>query len=238
MGLNAGDLKLLVDEVFEVDSFKSKMGDDKDIVTLSFSVHEREAAKDLMNFCEKGYPFVLDADVSTGEQSDGTYKVFVEIERSRDIPEQLEEMIYGIAKLAEIEKPRFRYYKGFESVEATTENLASRIPLEDSDYETKIHESRLNNFENFFAKTHKSDIIINERNEITIFKPFATPMTLQVIAFGDTNTTIENISETINLNDMGEVLFLTKYLGDYNITKFGDKVSLTNDDKTLIVKRK
>ena len=210
MGLNAGDLKLLVDEVFEVDSFKSKMGDDKDIVTLSFSVHEREAAKDLMNFCEKGYPFVLDADVSTGEQSDGTYKVFVEIERSRDIPEQLEEMIYGIAKLAEIENPRFRYYKGFESVEATTENLAARIPLEDSDYENKIHESRLNNFENFFAKTHKSDIIINERNEITIFKPFATPMTLQVIEFGDTNTTIENISETINLNDMGEVLFLTK----------------------------
>jgi hypothetical protein len=37
---------------------------------------------------------------------------------------------------------------------------------------------------------------------------------------------------------MGEILFLTKYLGDFNITKFGDKLALTNEDKTLIVKRK
>lgn len=238
MGLNTGDLKLLVDDVFEVDSFKSKMGEDKDIVTVSFSVHGQEAAKDLENFCEKGYPFVLDADVSTGEQSDGTYKVFVEIERTRDVPEQLQDMIYGIAKLAEIETPRFRYYKGFESEEATTENLAAKIPLDDSHYEEQMQESMLNNYENFFAKTHKSDIIISENNEVTIFKPFAAPLTLQVVEFGDTNVTINNLSETINLNDIGEVIFLTKYLGDFNITKFGDKLALTNEDKTLIVKRK
>ena len=62
MGLRLGDLKDNVDHIFEIDSFKSKMGTDADIVTLSFSVKEKHAADDLMNFIEKGYPFVLDAD--------------------------------------------------------------------------------------------------------------------------------------------------------------------------------
>ena len=40
------------------------MGDDKDIVTLSFSVNEKHAPDDLMNFIQKGYEFVLDADAT------------------------------------------------------------------------------------------------------------------------------------------------------------------------------
>ena len=88
MGLRIGDLKDCVDHIFEIDSFKSKMGDDKDIVTLSFSVAEKHAADDLMNFIEKGYEFVLDADATAGEQSDGTYKVFVELERNRHISDR------------------------------------------------------------------------------------------------------------------------------------------------------
>ena len=41
MGLRLGDLKDNVDHIFEIDSFKSKMGTDADIVTLSFSVKEK-----------------------------------------------------------------------------------------------------------------------------------------------------------------------------------------------------
>ena len=92
MGLVKDDLKYLVDSIIEIDSYKSKMGEDQDIVTLAFSVTGQEPAKDLENFVEKGYPFVLDADVSSGEQSDGTYKVFVELERSKDVPMQILEL--------------------------------------------------------------------------------------------------------------------------------------------------
>ena len=41
------------------------MGEDADIVTVAFPVLGEEPAKDLENFVEKGYPFVLDADVLT-----------------------------------------------------------------------------------------------------------------------------------------------------------------------------
>ena len=39
-----------------------------------------------MNFIEKGYARVLDADISTGENSRGKYNVFVELERNRRLP--------------------------------------------------------------------------------------------------------------------------------------------------------
>ena len=69
MGLREKDLRDMIYRILEIDSFSSKMGDDKDIVTLSFSVKEQTAAEDLMNFVEKGYEFVLDADATSGEQA-------------------------------------------------------------------------------------------------------------------------------------------------------------------------
>ena len=65
MGLRAGDLHDLVKPVFEVDSYKSKMGNDENIVVVSFGVMEQQAAKDLVDFIEKGYNFVLDAECYT-----------------------------------------------------------------------------------------------------------------------------------------------------------------------------
>ena len=38
MGLRQGDLKDLVYYIFEVDAYASKMGEDKNIVTISFTV--------------------------------------------------------------------------------------------------------------------------------------------------------------------------------------------------------
>ena len=40
MGLRHEDLKHMVYDIFEVDSFSSKMGEDEDIVVLSFSMRD------------------------------------------------------------------------------------------------------------------------------------------------------------------------------------------------------
>ena len=45
------------------------------------------------------------------------------------------------------------------------------------------------------------------------------------------------LNETINMEDMAEVIFLTKYLGDYNITKYGSTIVLTNEGYNLHLKR-
>jgi len=53
------------------------MGEDRDIVVLGFHVRDKNPAADLMEFIERGYTYILDADMSTGEESDGQYQVFV-----------------------------------------------------------------------------------------------------------------------------------------------------------------
>ena len=51
------------------------MGDDADMVVLSFKVGGKEPAVDLVNFIEKGFDFIIDADTSAGEMEDGDYIV-------------------------------------------------------------------------------------------------------------------------------------------------------------------
>ena len=231
MGLHNNDLDSLVNSIIEIDSYKSKMGNDSDIVTLAFSVLGEEPAKDLENFLEKGYPFVLDADVSSGEQSDGMYKVFVEIERSKRVPEQVLEIADGVSKLTNNTDMRFRYYKNFRSLDLDEENLAT-IPVDQTSYDIAINETQYENYKNFFTKSYAESIdMIGET--LIIKNTYAQPMRFEVTDFGRDPM----IEETINMKDMGEVIFLSKVLGDYNITKFGNTIVLTNEGYRLHLKR-
>lgn len=236
MSLKAGDLRNLVDSVFEVDSFASKMGDDKNIVTISFSVKDKEPAEDLANFLEKGYNFILDADVTAGEQSDGTYKVFVEIQRERGVHDNINEIIDGVSKLADIDKFRFRYYKDFRSKDATLDEFQSNIPDEPENYGMVANESNMNNFKNFFSRSHVESIDMKD-DILTIGKRYAEPLRFQFVDIGDKEDILNNITESLNFNDFAEVIFLSKYIGDYNITKYGDKLTFENEEKTLVLKR-
>src|SRR5210317_1903688 len=114
MTLRAGDLKYCVENTLEIDSYKSKMGEDKDIVVLAFSVKGEEPANDLVKFVESGYDFVLDADKTSGEQSDGKFRVFVELERNKKVPSQVLEIADGVKKLSEIDNFRLDITKVLE----------------------------------------------------------------------------------------------------------------------------
>jgi len=151
--LRAKDLRYLVKKVFEIDSFKSKVGQDEDIVVLSFSVDQEDPAKDLENFFEMGYNFVLDADCTPGELDDGSYRVYVELERSRNSAEQVFELIEGVKKITGLEDMRFRYFKSFKSEDATLENLMAAIPKDKEAYNIVTQKNNLDNFSNFFSNS-------------------------------------------------------------------------------------
>ena len=232
MALSKGDLRSLVYDIFEIDSFKSKMGDDKNIVVLSFSARTKESANDLMNFIEKGYPFVLDADVSSGEQPDGTYKVFVEMERSVDIPMQILEIADGVRKLADVENLRFRYHKNFKSKELNNENIKETIPFDSDSYTARIKETQLENYKNYFTNSYAESIDLKD-DVLTVKNTYAQPISFKVMDFGKG----VDIKESINMEDMAEVIFLTKYLGDYNINKYGEDLVLENQGYVLKLRR-
>jgi hypothetical protein len=238
MTLTAGDLRNLVDRIIEIDSYKSKMGNDSDIVVVCFTVAENQAAKDLVNFVEKGYNFVLDADHTTGEQQDGMYRVYIELERNRHVPEQIIELIDGISKLTARKDYKFRYYKNFKSFPITLETLTNQIPVDADAYKLSVNESNMSNFKNFFNKSYLDSITLNEDQELIVKKAYADPIGFIVKDFGPSSKMLNSITENINMNDFAEIIFLTKYIGDYNVTKFGKKLlTFENQGHMLIVER-
>lgn len=237
MGLRANDLIDLVDPVFEIDSYQSKMGNDSDIIVLSFTVLEKNAADDLVKFVESGYNFVLDADATTGEQSDGYFRVYVEMEREETAPEQIAELIDGVSKLTG-QNFQYRYYKSFDVNEVDVKKMSKVIPLTNEDYEQTVNENNMNNFKNFFTKSYVNEIFMENKNELIIKKAYADPIGFVVRDFGKKENILESIKDKINVNDFAEIMFLTKYLGDYNVTKFGKKtLTLENNGYTLVVER-
>jgi hypothetical protein len=138
-GLEAGDLKRLIHPELHVDEFKSKLGDDEDVVVLSFKVDSKEPANDLVAFIEKGYEWVLDADVSSGEMEDGSYVVFVELDRNEQVPDNIIQLMEELINLTEQDLTdwRVRYYKGREEQGLSQEALASMIPCSPEVYNKK-----------------------------------------------------------------------------------------------------
>ncbi len=235
--LQAGDLKNLVKHIFEVDNYASKMGDDKDVVVLSFTVEHRAPAEDLVNFIEKGYQFVLDADMTPGELSDGKYRVFVEMQRTPKVADNIVDMLYGVGKLAGIDKFKFRYHKSFNSHEAVLETLGTVIPTDPNTYEQTITEHKLLSYDTFFNKSMLDSVRVDDNDILEVKKIYADPLRFKVLAQGKKDSVIESLEEKINVNEWAEVIFLSKYFGDYNITKFGNKLVFENEGQAIVLER-
>lgn len=235
-GLRANDLEDLIYPKFEVDSFRSKMGEDKDVCVLTFQAKDRSPAKDMMEFIEKGYPYVLDADVSAGENADGEYSIFVEIERNSKLAEQIMELAYGVTKLTGIDDWKFKYYKNKDFVELTTENLKSKVPSSSKIYEQSMNKFRTNEMKQFFSKTLMDELVL-ENNKITILKPFDVKVQFELVTEGD-DKLIEGMEDIqVDDNATAEIFWLTKVMGDYNIQKFGDNYLFTNESRSMVLRR-
>ena len=138
-GLEQGDLKRLVHDELHIDEFKSKLGKDEDVCVVSFKVVGKEPANDLVNFIEKGYDWVIDADVSSGEMDDGDYIVFVEIERDTNIPNNIITLMQDLMNVTDqkMSQWRVRYYKSTEDHALTRETIDALVPQTSDAYKKK-----------------------------------------------------------------------------------------------------
>lgn len=154
-GLEAGDLKRLVHSELHIDEFKSKLGDDEDVVVVSFKVSGKEPAQDLVNFIEKGYEWVIDADVSSGEMDDGDYIVFIECDRDRQIAERVFEMLSDIMNATEHSAKdwRVRYHTDRADHELSVESLRSLIPSSPEAYKKRFGDNNESD-----EKQHSNDL--------------------------------------------------------------------------------
>lgn len=227
----------MVYPTFEVDTFRSKMGEDRDVCVISFTVKDRAPAKDLMEFIEKGYDFVLDADVSSGENNKGEYSVFVELNRTPKLSGEIKELCYGVRKLTGIEDFKFTYHKSHEEHPVAEDTLSSIIPSSPDAYDGFVTRIKTEGVKRFFNKTLMDDLSL-DGDTITIHKPFNQTVKLRMIKEGDNEAILEGIEDAIQLDTQAtsEVFWLTKVLGDYNINKVGENFVFNNGKQAMLIK--
>jgi hypothetical protein len=237
-GLRPLDLKEMVYPTFEVDTYRSKMGEDRDVCVISFQVKDRSPAKDLMEFIEKGYHFVLDSDISSGENENGEYSVFVELSRNPRLADHIKEITYGVRKLTGIDDFKFSYHKEQAVHEATEENLKAHIPPTAGAYDGMMTRIKVEGIKRFFGKTLMDDLTL-DGDVITIHKPFDKKVQLRMVKEADTDTILEGSTDTISMDEdsMSEIFWLTKVLGDYNINKVGENFMFDNKGQAMLLQR-
>ena len=137
------DMEGQIKPTLHVDEFASKMGDDDDIIVASFFVRSQQAARDLMNWFEKGYDWVMDADVSPGEIAPGRYLVYIEMRRRTSAGARLADAIQDLETLTELRPEDWVMHYGDETVPFTQETFDRLVPLSPKDYRAR-RESSLN----------------------------------------------------------------------------------------------
>ena len=142
-GLQYKDLEGMMKPTIHVDEFAAKMGDDDDIIVISFFVRDLAAAKDLVAWFEKGYDFVLDADRSPGEIKPSRYLVYLELRRRRSAPQHVQTLLDDLSTLTEFAPEEWRmHYEGREH-EWSEETFRELVPLTPDAYRAN-HEDDLN----------------------------------------------------------------------------------------------
>lgn len=238
-GLRSKDLDGLVDPVFTIDQYKSKMGEDKDVVVLGFKVSDKYPAIDLMEFIEKGYSFILDADMSTGEERDGKYQVFVEFERTTKLPNQIKDLLSGVGQLCDCYDWRFKYHKAISSEPATVQSLNEHIPLTPQEYEEKILEFKTQEVDEFFDQGALDGVILDHNNQLTFVKPYSEKLNADLVDIGDYELLKDKLPGAIQLDESSrnQTLYLEKYLGNYEIHKIDSKFLIRNGKKAVIISK-
>ena len=85
--------------ILSIDEYEAKAGSNDEIITLAFKVKGNAASKDLVDWFERGYDWILDAQVSDGEYTPGKNLVFVEIPRRTSAVQRIIELLDDLETL-------------------------------------------------------------------------------------------------------------------------------------------
>jgi hypothetical protein len=142
-GLEYKDLEGLMKATMHVDEFSANMGEDADVMVLSFFVRDKQAARDLVAWFEKGYEFILDSDRSPGEIRPGRYLVYVELRRRATAVDHIQELLDDLSTLTEYEPQDWIVHANDRVSHWNPEQFSDLVPLTPDAYRAE-HEQDLN----------------------------------------------------------------------------------------------
>ena len=229
-GLKAGDLEGVVSPRFSIDQYKSKMGDDKNILVLGFIVDGQAPAKDLERFAEVGYNSILDADATPGTLEDGKHRVFIEFARKPEVIRQIAGFLEDLKKLTNIEEFEYTYHKGVNPTMVSAGTMGETVPTTPEAYEQRVNEMKVSEARKFFDLYDMMECKINE-SIMSVKKTGAgQELKFEIHKFGSTDDIMKEAKAfKIDMDSIAECTHLTKYFGPYDITK-------TNENKFIFTK--
>lgn len=133
-GLEYHDMMGLIKPQVHIDEFESRMGDDEDIIVVSFYLRNNQAADDLVNWLEKGYDFVLDADRSPGEIKSNRYLVYAEFQRRPEFVKNFNQVMTDLENLTAIDPDKFTVRVDKKSFPYSTQAIESSVALTPAAY--------------------------------------------------------------------------------------------------------
>ena len=166
--LDYGDFKGEMEPTVSVDEYSAKMGKDKDVVTLAFTVNSKLCGEDLTSWLETGYDYVLDADVSDGEIDKDKYLVFVELDRRTSVPERIIEMLEDLQGLTGFKLDDWTVKVDDKKYDADKDQLKDAIILIPKDYarmqrrEEKAEQEELNQMRDIAGLERPVDTEVQE----------------------------------------------------------------------------
>lgn len=132
-----------VTPVLGIDEFQSRIGEDSDIMVLTFIVAGQDVGGDLVDWLERGYDWIIDAEVSPGEVLDKKYYVFAEMNRRSTAAKRIMEMLDDLNTLTDIKADDWELSIDDKKYPATIEAIQSHVALTPSQYK-KGQEGELN----------------------------------------------------------------------------------------------
>ena len=145
-GLDYHDLEGQMIPTVTVDEYAAHMGEDSEIVTLAFTIKSEAAGNDLVDWFERGYDFVLDAQVSEGEVKPGQYLVFVEMNRRSSVPKRIIELLDDLETLTDIPVKDWTIIVDDEEHSPEEDILSQVITISPHDYRetVEVEEEEIN----------------------------------------------------------------------------------------------
>jgi hypothetical protein len=135
------DLADLISPVVSIDQYKSKIGDDKEIVVVAFRVKDKDPASDLSQFLETGHK-ALDVDISPGPDVEGMYTVFIELERGQNLYSQIDALLKDVQRVDNsIEVWNFNSYESESTQPWSKEAFDTSVISNSYDYVIKHDEN-------------------------------------------------------------------------------------------------
>jgi len=228
------EMKDFITPFISVDSHKAKLGRDSDVSVLKFESSDKDVAKDLVSFIESGYKFVLDADHSPSKNNNGSFDIFVEVERNNELPQNIIKLTRDIEHVTGMMPWKFSFYKNESTHKLTAENLLNQIPTNPSEYEFLTSETVDEDISKFFESANINNIT-RDGKTLTLNKLFSK----HVFEMKSVNSTNSKGTYKIDASSETQSTYINSWLGSgFRVVKFEDAFKVSKDEETLILKAK